>query len=268
MKNIRTGVGCLALVLLGFPGADHAQTPSQNAPAAGAGHAPALRDLPATFVGKMPCADCPGIDYRIILKPDHTFSSHMTYEERNTSLDDSGHWKFANNVLVLRGSHNAIDKFRVRDADTLRKLDIDGNEIVSPFNYDFKRTPQSDASQNQASAASSLENTHWKLTRLGDAPVSADSPQRVPFFLLDPEQHRVSGSGGCNRVTGSYELNGNRLKFSQMAGTMMMCPQGMDIEQAFLKSLGQVNKWKITGQNLELVDADGKVVAQFSAGPQ
>ena len=67
-------------------------------------------------------------------------------------------------------------------------------------------------------------------------------------------------------MTGSYELSGDQLKFGQMAGTMMMCPQGMDTEQAFLKSLGQVSKWKITGQSLELFDAVGKVLAQFKAG--
>ena len=76
----------------------------------------------------------------------------------------------------------------------------------------------------------------------------------------------MSGSGGCNRLTGSYEINGDQLKFGQMAGTMMMCPQGMDTEQAFLKSLGQVSKWKITGQSLQLLDSGGKVLAQFKAG--
>jgi copper homeostasis protein (lipoprotein) len=48
---------------------------------------------------------------------------------------------------------------------------------------------------------------------------------------------------------------------------MMMCPKGMDTEQAFLKSLSQVNKWKITGQSLELFDSDGKVLARFDASP-
>jgi heat shock protein HslJ len=214
----------------------------------------------------MPCADCPGIDYRINLNPDHTFSSHMTYEERNATLDDSGHWELAGNMLVLHGSHNATDKFAVRDADTLRKLDMSGNEIVSQLNYDLKRTPQAAPGESQAAADVLLENTHWDLTALGDASIGANSPQTEAFFVLDPEQHRVSGSGGCNRLTGSYEINGDQLKFGQMAGTMMMCPQGMDTEQAFLKSLGQVSKWKITGQSLELFDADGKVLAQFKAG--
>jgi heat shock protein HslJ/uncharacterized lipoprotein YbaY len=233
--------------------------------AASAAQESALQGLPATFVGKMPCADCPGIDYRINLNPDHTFSSHMTYEERNATLDDNGHWELAGNMLVLHGSHNATDKFAVRDADTLRKLDMNGNEIVSEFNYDLKRTPQAAPGESQAEAAVSLENTHWDLTALGDASIAANSPQTEAFFVLDPEQRRVSGSGGCNRLTGSYEINGDQLKFGQMAGTMMMCPRGMDTEQAFLKSLELVNKWKITGQSLELLDAVGKVLAQFKA---
>jgi heat shock protein HslJ len=45
----------------------------------------------------------------------------------------------------------------------------------------------------------------------------------------------------------------------------MACPDGMDTEQAFLKALGQVTRWKITGQSLELLDSGSKVVAQFKA---
>jgi heat shock protein HslJ/uncharacterized lipoprotein NlpE involved in copper resistance len=106
----------------------------------------ALQGLPATFTGKMPCADCPGIDYRLELRPDHTFSSHMAYEERNASFDDSGQWELAGNgkVLVLHGKNNATDKYQVRNPDTLRKLDNNGNEIVSSYNYDLKRVPQAE----------------------------------------------------------------------------------------------------------------------------
>ena len=64
---------------------------------------------------------------------------------------------------------------------------------------------------------------------------------------------------------GSYELNGDTLTFGQMAGTMMACLEGMDTEKAFLEALGQVKKWKIVGQHLELFDAAGKLVARFEA---
>ena len=63
----------------------------------------------------------------------------------------------------------------------------------------------------------------------------------------------------------SGELTGDTLRFGKMAGTMMACVDGMDTEKAFLDALGQVNKWKITGQHLELFDAAGKLVARFEA---
>jgi heat shock protein HslJ len=289
-------MGCLAFILLGFSPADHAQTASghistttENYPvltrnngnevtlllqrtggaaSASTGEESALQDLPATFTGMMPCADCPGIHYRLDLKPDHSFSSQMVYDERDATFNDSGSWELADNgkMLVLKGKGKVAEKFSVRDSDTLRRLDMNGNEIVSPFNYDLKRVSKAAPGESQSTSDATLENTHWNLTALGEAPISTDSPQTEAFLVLDPGQHRVSGSGGCNRLMGSYELNGDKLTFGQMAGTMMMCPQGMDTEQAFLKSLGQVSKWKITGQSLQLLDSGGKVLAQFKAG--
>jgi heat shock protein HslJ len=72
-----------------------------------------------------------------------------------------------------------------------------------------------------------LENTYWKLTRVGNAPVVVVAQQREAHFILDPTTRRVSGSGGRNRLTGSYAVNGDQLTFGQMAGTMMACPEGM-----------------------------------------
>jgi copper homeostasis protein (lipoprotein) len=52
----------------------------------------------------------------------------------------------------------------------------------------------------------------------------------------------VSGSGGCNRFTGSYELNGERLTFGETAGTMMACIEGMETEKEFFAALKQVRR--------------------------
>jgi putative lipoprotein len=109
----------------------------------------------------------------------------------------------------------------------------------------------------------SVENTDWKLTRLGEESVAAASQEKEPHFILNSENHRVTGSGGCNRLTGSYELKGDQLKFNQMAGTMMACIEGMDTEKAFLDALTQTKTWKISGQQLELFDAGGKLLATF-----
>jgi copper homeostasis protein (lipoprotein) len=110
-----------------------------------------------------------------------------------------------------------------------------------------------------------LENTYWKLTRLGDAPVLIGPRQREPHVILNPKSRRVSGFGGCNRLMGGYEVNGDQLSFGQMAGTMMACPEGMDTERAFLGALRDVKRLKITRQHLDLFDAAGNLVARFEA---
>lgn len=118
---------------------------------------------------------------------------------------------------------------------------------------------------SDARSTASLENTYWKLMRLGSQPVTVADNQREPHFVLQPETKRVAGSGGCNRMMGSYTLDGNKLSFSQMAGTRMACPQGMDVEQAFYAALQKVTSWRIDGETLELFDAAGASVAGFDS---
>jgi heat shock protein HslJ len=109
-----------------------------------------------------------------------------------------------------------------------------------------------------------IEKTEWKLIWLGKTKIEAGTPQQMPYIQLDPESHRVSGSGGCNRLMGGYELTGDHLRFTQMAMTRMACIHGGDTESAFVTALDQVTTWKNSGGKLLLMDADQHVVAKFS----
>ncbi len=114
-------------------------------------------------------------------------------------------------------------------------------------------------------ATDPLENTYWRLTRLGSAPVVVAERQREPGLVLHRENHRVAGSGGCNRLMGGYALEGQTLRFSQMAATKMACADGMQQEQAFLEALRNVETWKVIGEHLELSDSKGVMLARFEA---
>ena len=46
---------------------------------------------------------------------------------------------------------------------------------------------------------------------------------------------------------------------------MMACLKGMETEQAFMKTLEEVKVWKIVGEQLELFDSDGHLVARLEA---
>ena len=112
---------------------------------------------------------------------------------------------------------------------------------------------------------SPLRGTYWKLVRLSDMPVQVAEKQREPHLIFARDQPRVSGSGGCNRVTGSFKLDGDKLQVGRMAGTMMACPAGMEQEQRFVQSLGKVERYRIGGSHLEMLDAAGAVIARFEA---
>lgn len=115
------------------------------------------------------------------------------------------------------------------------------------------------------SANATLEGTEWKLLRLGAQSVTVTNPQNEPQLTLQASDKRASGSGGCNRFGGSYTLQGDQLKFGNMASTMMACAQGMEQERAFHQALASVARWRIEGRTLQLLDANGQVAATLEA---
>jgi heat shock protein HslJ len=84
-----------------------------------------------------------------------------------------------------------------------------------------------------------------------------------PFFC--EKAHIISGSNGCNRIMGGFQSDGNKLSFGQLASTTMACLDGADIADTFAKSLEQTAGWKITGNQLELLDDTGNTLARFEA---
>ncbi len=110
-----------------------------------------------------------------------------------------------------------------------------------------------------------LQGTEWRMVLLGDEAVMVTDEKRRPSLIFHPEPQRISGSGGCNRFTGGYEINASALTLSEVAGTLMACPDGMDLEQAVYEAFGKVRSWRVTGRQLELFDGDGHVLARFQA---
>jgi len=126
------------------------------------------------------------------------------------------------------------------------------------------------SSQSQCAAppagSATLENTYWKLASLrGQAVAPSTERQREAHLILQPAQRRVVGSGGCNRLSGAYTLDGERLAFSRAIGTMMACRDGMDQERALLDTLTQVARWRVDGQRLVLLDERGAPLLLFDA---
>lgn len=108
-------------------------------------------------------------------------------------------------------------------------------------------------------------NTYWKLTRLGADVVAASEGRTEPHLILRTDGHTVDGSGGCNRLGGTYRLEGATLSFGPLATTKMMCADAIEQERRFLAALGAVRGWRVAGDDLTLLDAGGAAVARFVA---
>ncbi|MBX3602682.1 MAG: META domain-containing protein [Rubrivivax sp.] len=108
-----------------------------------------------------------------------------------------------------------------------------------------------------------LRGTTWVLVA-----VSGEKMPRPPSLRLDPEQPRVNGFAGCNRLMGTFELDGARLSFGSAATTRMACLDGEDVEQRFLQAYGAVRGWRIEGGELLLTGADGATLLRMKPGPE
>lgn len=91
--------------------------------------------------------------------------------------------------------------------------------------------------------------------------LAGETGPHAPFLRFDGG--RVGGLGGCNRFGASYEMKGVQLSFSPIAATRMACLDGMAKEQAFFTMLGEVKAMKLDGDQLDLLDGKGKVLARF-----
>ena len=114
-------------------------------------------------------------------------------------------------------------------------------------------------------ALPSLSGTRWLLTELGGELVPPGEGERAPHVVLDLETSRLAGSGGCNRLLGSIELDEAGLRFGPVATTLMHCgEEAMAFERAFLDALEATRGYAIEGTILTLLDEE-RVLAQLEA---
>lgn len=116
----------------------------------------------------------------------------------------------------------------------------------------------------QAAGTVAWQNVEWRLSELNGAAVHVADEHRRPTLTLSTgaKGNRASGMAGCNRFTGPYTVSGNALRLGPLAATQMACPDGMELEAAFLKALRNVDGFS-AGSNVLTLKAGSTVVARF-----
>ena len=139
--------------------------------------------------------------------------------------------------------------------------------MAQTFSLMLRRVGASQTVPSNPAGSRPLKGTYWKAVELAGKPTSTQDANREAHLLFQAGG-RVSGSDGCNRVTGSYKLEGDVVTFGQMAGTQMACIDTGEIERAFRDALKSATRMTIVGDRLELLNVAGNRVAAFTARAQ
>lgn len=212
-------------------------------------------DWAGSYRGVLPCADCEGIETIVVLATDGTFSAQSEYLGKGgETFSEKGSiaWNAAGDTVTLAGREPV--QYFVGENHLIR-LARDGSRITgaNAENYVLARITDG------------MTEKYWKLVELNGQPVPA--LEREPHMILKAEGGRVVGFGGCNGFTGSYTLDtaASRIRFSQVASTLMACPSGMEVESAFHEVLRTADNYSLSGDHLTLNRARMAPLARFEA---
>lgn len=98
--------------------------------------AEALKPMQQSWRGVLPCADCEGIETSLFLEKDGTWVMNQHYQSAKapSTFASYGTWARTADKLVLTDTAGEKRYFRAK-GEGLEMLDMQGNPIVSQFNY-------------------------------------------------------------------------------------------------------------------------------------
>ncbi len=111
-----------------------------------------------------------------------------------------------------------------------------------------------------APQAVSLDNTSWKLVKLGEKSV----PAKIEI-TADFHGKQITGKSACNSYFAGYTQANYKLTLTAAGSTMMACMDNdiMQWETDYLNALGNVKGFQMANGQLELLDSGGKTIMTF-----
>jgi heat shock protein HslJ len=102
-------------------------------------------------------------------------------------------------------------------------------------------------------ALSSSPMGSWSVIALGDtALIPENFEDELPGIVLSPDEGIVSGFDGCNRFNGTISVEGNQIRFSELASTRRYCQNMEVIDQIMAAFSGKTVDYEIIGNELLL----------------
>lgn len=138
--------------------------------------------------------------------------------------------------------------------------------IDRPAKQECDSSLQCKKDKNCKKSETCLYGTEWELELSSLAGVKAGWVEPEEDITLTIKRDgSVAGFSGVNRFFGganTVEVDGNKIKFNNMATTMMMGP-AMEYETLFLQTIAQADSYKIVDGDELILYKDGVKIAEF-----
>ncbi|MDI9848391.1 META domain-containing protein [Rhodoblastus sp. 17X3] len=100
----------------------------------------------------------------------------------------------------------------------------------------------------------------WRVEQVRDG--GAFDASKTSFEFLP--NGRMAATLGCNRMMGEPAIHGDKISFSQVAGTRMACPPPLDqLEWKFSAALEATRTYRIEGAKLTFADEKNEPLIVF-----
>ncbi|MEZ0005953.1 heat shock protein HslJ [Flavobacterium sp. 28YEA47A] len=137
---------------------------------------------------------------------------------------------------------------------------------ASAYTYKLKRIIKKEKIANEAATELAFITKYkWNLIQMNGTMPPASSA----YLIFQADGKRMSGSGGCNRIGGGFELTKDKISFSKIVSTLMACPDENKnkLEGTLLNMLTDGTfRYDIADQTLNLYQGD-KLVLMFGLSP-
>ncbi|MCJ8167347.1 META domain-containing protein [Pontibacter sp. E15-1] len=109
-----------------------------------------------------------------------------------------------------------------------------------------------------------IVDAYWMLVSVEGQGIQSPNNTRTAYLRLEEKESDVSGFTGCNRLSGRYTLDGQKLKLSELRTTRMACTE-TETENKMLDVLRRADNYRISGDLLTLFEGTS-AVATFRTG--
>lgn len=85
--------------------------------------------IPSEYEGVLPCASCPGIEYKLRLDFNRFREMNIYIDQTDQTIEIDGDWEIRADTLFLRSDEDLIHKRFIIENDALTLIDSEGDKI-------------------------------------------------------------------------------------------------------------------------------------------